>query len=83
MQKAVGAAKASSNWDFTYLPGQIVGPSGGLLAMNVCMRVRIWSDVCFYYNMLPDSEVVGKETYCPHFLVTTEGIQKHPQVCDP
>lgn len=62
---------------------RLYGHQGGLLATNVCMRVRIWSDICFYYNMLPDSEVVGKETYCPHFLVTTEAIQKHPQVCDP
>lgn len=84
MQEAVGAAQGSPNWDFTQLPGQIVWPSGGLHAMNVCIRVRIWSDICFYYNILPDSEVVGKETYCPHLLVTSEDYsypsKKHPKI---
>ena len=72
MQGAVGAAKGSPRRDFFELPGQTVWLSRCLLAMNVRVSVRIWSDTCFYYNTLPDSEIVG-ENYCPHLLLIIEG----------
>lgn len=40
----------------------------------------------FIITYISDSEVVGKETYCPYLLVTIEDYsypsKKHPKVCD-